>query len=166
MIFKQTPLFKNCCCCSVTSLCLTLCNPMDQSTWGSSVLHYLHEFAQIHVHWVSDAISLILCHPLLLLPLIFPSIRVFSSEPALPIRWSKYWSFSFSISPSMNIQGWFTLGVTGLISLLSKGLSGVFSTTTIQKHQFLVPSLLYNPTLTTIHDYQKKHTFDYIDLCQ
>ena len=65
---------------------------------------------------------LILCHPLLLLPSIFPSIRVFYSESVLPIRCSKYWSFSFSISP-MNIQDWFPWGLTGLIALLSKGLS-------------------------------------------
>ena len=67
---------------------------------GSSVLHCLPEFAQIHVHSVSDALCFILCCPLFLLPSIFPSIRVFSSELALRIRWPKYWSFSFSISPS------------------------------------------------------------------
>ena len=77
----------------------------------------------------------ILCHPLLLLPLIFPSIRVFSNESVLRIRWSKYWS-SASVLP-MNIQDSFPLGWTGWISLLSKGLSRVFSDTTVQKHQFL-----------------------------
>ena len=75
---------------------------------------------------------LILCHPLLLLPSIFPSIRVFSSESVLCIRCPKYWS---SVLP-MNIQGWFPLELTGLISLLSKGLSRVFSSTTVWKHQF------------------------------
>ena len=78
---------------------------------------------------------LILCHPFLLLPSIFPSIRVFFNKLVLHIRWPKYWSFSFSISPS-NIHDWFPLGLTGLISLLSKGLSRVFSNTTVQKHQF------------------------------
>ena len=78
---------------------------------------------------------LILCRPLLLLPSIFPSIKVFSNESALRIRWPKYWSFSFSISLPMNIQDWFPLGWTGWISLQSKGLSRVFSTT-VQKHQF------------------------------
>ena len=73
---------------------------------------------------------LILCRPLLLLSSIFPRIRVFSSESVLHIRWPKYWSFSFSISPPMNIQNWFPLELTGLISLLSKGLSIVFSNTT------------------------------------
>ena len=86
--------------CSVAKLCLTLCNPMDCSTPGFPVLHYLLEFAQAHVHSVSDAIHLILYHPLLLLPSIFPSIRIFSNESVLCIRWPKYWSFSFSMSPS------------------------------------------------------------------
>ena len=70
---------------------------------------------------------LILCRPLLLLPPIPPSIRVFSNGSALHIRWLKYWSFSFSISPSVSIQGWFPSGLTGLIILLYKGLSRVFS---------------------------------------
>ena len=99
---------------------------------------------------------LILCHPLFLLPSVFRGIRVFSRESALHIRWSKYWSFSLTIILPMNIQGWFPLGLTGLISFLSKGLSRVFSNTTIQKHQFLVLSLLYGPTLTSVHDYWKK----------
>ena len=68
---------------------------------------------------------LILCQPLLLLSSIFPSIRVFSNESALRIRWPKYWSFSIMISPSKNIQGWFPLGLTDLISLLSKGLLSI-----------------------------------------
>ena len=72
---------------------------MDYSMAGFPVLHHLPELAQTHVHWVSDVIQHILCHPLLLLPSIFPSIRVFSSESALHIRWPKYCSFSFRISP-------------------------------------------------------------------
>ena len=83
---------------------------------------------------------LILCHPLLLLPLIFPSIRVFSSELALCSRWPKYWSFSFSIIPSKEIQGWSSVW-TGWISLQSKGLSRVFSNITVQKHQFFSAQL-------------------------
>ena len=79
---------------------------------------------------------LILCCPLLLLPSMFPSIRVFSKEPALRIRWPKYWSFSFTSVLPMNTQGWSPLAWTGWISLQSKGLSRVFSNTTVQKHQF------------------------------
>ena len=79
---------------------------------------------------------LILCCPLLFLPLIFPSIRVFSNELVLHIRWPKYWSFSFSISPSNEHSGLISFRLTGWISLQSKGLSRVFSNTAVQKHQF------------------------------
>ena len=85
---------------------------------------------------------LILSCPLLLLPSIFPSIRVFSNESVLCIRWPKYWSFSFSISP-MNIQGWFPLGLTGLISMQSRGLSRVFYNKKVQKHQFFWHSAFF-----------------------
>ena len=85
---------------------LSLCNLMDCSMPGFPVLHYLPEFAQAHVHWVSDAIQLPhLLLPLVLLPSIFPSIRVFYSESVLCIRWPKYWSFSFSLSPSNEYSG-------------------------------------------------------------
>ena len=79
---------------------------------------------------------LILCRPLLLLPSIFPSIRVFSNESVLCIRWPMYWSFSFIISPTNKYSEEISLGWTGWISLQSKGLSKVFSNTTVQKHQF------------------------------
>ena len=85
--------------CSVTQPCLTLCDLKDCGMPGFPVLHHLLELLQTHVHWVSDAIQL--SHPLpciLLLPSIFPSVRVFSNESALCIRWPKYWSFSFSPS--------------------------------------------------------------------
>ena len=82
---------------------------------------------------------LILCCPLLLLPSVFPSIRVFSSEPALHIKWPKYRNVSFSISSSNEYSGLISFRIDWLISLLSKGLSRVFSSTTIQKHQFFGP---------------------------
>ena len=86
---------------SVTQLCLTICNPMDCSTLALPVHHQLSELTQTHVHRVSEPSNhLILCCPLLLLPSTFPSIRVFSNESALHIRWPKYWTFSFSLSPS------------------------------------------------------------------
>ena len=78
----------------------------------------------------------ILCCPFLLLPSIFPSLRVFSNESVLRIRWPKYCSFSFSISPSNEYSGLIPLGRTGWIFFQSKGLSRVFSNTTVQKHQF------------------------------
>ena len=129
-----------CYCCSVTQSCLTLCDPMDCRTPGLSVHHQLPELAQTHIHLVDDAIQhLILCHPLLLLPSVFPSIRVFSNESVLHIRWPKYWSFSFSISPSNEYSGLISFRIDWLDLLAvqgSKGLSGVFSNTTVQKHQF------------------------------
>ena len=85
--------------------------------------------------------DLILCHTLLLLPLIFPSIRVFSNESVLPIRWPKYWNFSCSISPSNEYSGLLPLEWTGWISLQSKELSRVFSNTTVKKQQFFGPQL-------------------------
>ena len=120
---------------SVDQSCLTPCNPMDCSMPGLPVHHQLPEFTQTHVHWVDDAIQPF--YPLLSLLLlsIFPSVRIFSSESALRIRWLKYWSVSFSISPSKT-QDWSPLGWTGCISLQSKGFSRVFSNTTVQKHQF------------------------------
>ena len=84
---------------------------------------------------VMPSSHLILCHPLLLLPPVPPSIRVFSNESSLRMRWPKYWSFSFNISPSNEHQDWSPLGWTGWISLQSKGLPRVFSNTTVQKHQ-------------------------------
>ena len=87
---------------SVAQSCPTLCDPINRSTPGLPVHHQLPGFTQTHVHRVGDAISshLILCRPLFLLPPIPPSIRVFSSESTLRMRWPKYCSFSFSISPS------------------------------------------------------------------
>ena len=126
-----------CCCCSEANSCPILCDPMECSMPGLPVLHYLLEFAQTHVHWITDAIQP--SHPLLpllLLLSIFPSIRVFSSELARCIWWPKCWSFTLASVLPVNIQGWFPLELTGWIALLSKGLSRVFSNTTVQKHQF------------------------------
>ena len=86
---------------------------------------------------VMPSSHLILCRPLLLLPPIPPSIRVFSNESTLRMRWPKDWSFSFSIIPSKEIPGLISSEWTGWISLQSKGLSRLFSNTTVQKHQFL-----------------------------
>ena len=123
--------------CSVAKLCLSLCNPMDGSTLGFPVLPYLPVFAQIHVHWVVVLFNhLIFCHPLLLF------LQSFTASGYFLMSWlftSGGQSIGTSASASvllMNIQDWFPLVLTGLISLQSKGLSRVFSNTTIQKHQF------------------------------
>ena len=153
------------CSCSVIKSCWTLCDPMDCSMPDYPVLHHLPELTQTHVHWVDDAIKQSSPLPPPSPPaLIFPIISIFSNELALPIRWPKNWSLSIVLPK--NIQHCFPLGLTGLISLLFKGFSRVFSSTTIQKHQFLCANLLYDPSLTSIHDYGKKHSFDYMDFCQ
>ena len=118
---------------SVTQSCQTLCNPMDCSAPDFPVHQQLPELTHMSIESMMPSNHLILCR-LLLLPSIFPSIRVFSNESVLHIRWPKYWNFSFNIP--MNIQDWFPLGWTGWIFLLSKELSRVFSNTTVQKHQF------------------------------
>ena len=125
---------------SVAQSCLTLPPPMTAAWQASlSITNSWSSPKCMALELVMPSNHLILCHLLLLLPSIFPNIRVFSNESALHIRWPKYWSFSFNISPSnehpMIIQ-WSPLGWTGWISLQSKGLSRDFSNTTIQKHQF------------------------------
>ena len=122
---------------SVAQLCLCLCDPMNRSTPGLPVHHQLLSSLRLtSIESVMPCIHLILCCPLLPLPPIPPSIRVFSSESTLCMRWPKYWSFSFTISPSSEHQDWFPSKWTGWTSLQSKGLWRVFANTTVQKHQF------------------------------
>ena len=106
---------------------------------------------------------LILCHPFLLLPSIFPSIRVFSNESALCNRWPKYWSFSSGLS--INSQGWLPLGWTGLISCSPRDSQESSPAPQFKSTKSSVLSLLYGPTLTSVHDYWKNHSFDYMNLC-
>ena len=121
---------------SVAQSCPTLCNPMNCSMPGLPVHHQLPEFTQpMSIESVMPSNHLILCHPLFFLPSIFPNIEVFSNESALCIRWPKYWSFSFNISPSNEHPGLisFRMVWNGWISLQSKGHSRVFSNTTVDK---------------------------------
>ena len=124
------------CCCSVAKLYLVLCDLMGRSTPGFSVLYYLLELLKLmSIELVMLSNHLFLCCPLLL-PSIFPRIRIFSNELAVHIRWPKNWTSSFRTGLPMNIQCWFPLGFTGLILLNSKGFSRVFSSTAIGKHRF------------------------------
>ena len=150
---------------SVAQSCLTLCDPMNQSTPASlSITNSWSLPKLMSIKSVMPSNHLILCRPLLLLPSIFPSIRVFSNESALCIRWPKYWSFpSTSVLPmnTQNTQDWSPLGWNGWISLQSKGLSRVFSNTTVQKHQFFGTQLsLWSNSLTSTHDCWKNHSLD------
>ena len=104
---------------------------------GFPVHNQLPKFTQTYVHWVSDSIQhAILCRPILFPPLVFTSVRVFSNESPLYIRWPKYWTSSFSISPSNDYSGLISFRMDWRVSLQSKGLSRVFSSTTVQKHHF------------------------------
>ena len=137
---------------------MTLCNPMDCSRPddGIPVHHQLPEFTQTRVHRISDAIQP--SHPLsspLLLPSIFPSIRVFSSEPVLRIRWSKYWSFSFSITPSNKYSGLISFRIDWLDLLAVQGALKSSPATQFKSISSLALSFLYGPTLTSMHDYWK-----------
>ena len=136
----------------VTQLCPTLCDPIDCSTPCFPVHHYSRSLLKrMSSESVIPFNHLILCCPLLLLPSISSRIRVFSNESALHIRWPTYWSFSFNISPSNEYFfriDWFDL-------LAGQG--------TIESSSAL--SLLYDPTLISIHDYCKNHSFGYMDLC-
>ena len=110
---------------------------MDHSTRGLPIQHQLQSPPKLmSIESVMPSNPLILCHPLLCLPSIFPSIRVFSNESALLIRWPKYWSFSFNISPSNEHPGLISFRMDWLDLLAVQGLSRVFSNTTVQKHQF------------------------------
>ena len=143
---------------SVAQSCLTLCDPMNHSTPDLPVHHHLPEFTQTHVHRVSDASShLILCRPLLLLPPIPPSIRVFSNESDLHVWWPKYWSFSFSIIPSKETLGlifrmdWLDLlAIQGTLKSLLQHHSS--------KESILRCSAFF--IVTSIHDHWKNHSLD------
>ena len=140
--------YKICCCCSVAKSCQTLCNPMDCSTPGFPVLHYFPEFAQTHVHWVSDAIQP--THPLS--PPFPPALSLFQHQGLFPSCGKSIWASALASVLLMNIQGSIPLEFTGLISFLSRGLSSVFSSTIIQKHQFsgTQPTLWSNSHICTL----------------
>jgi len=150
------------CCCSVVS---TLCNPMGCSMSGFPILHYLPEFAQTLVHWVMmPSNHLILCCPLLLLPSVFPSIMVFSSESALRIKWPKCWSIS--ISPSSECSGLISFSVDWFDLLAVQG-----TLKSLLQHHSLNALILWCAAFfmaqlshPSIHDYWRNHNFDYMDL--
>ena len=126
---------------SVAQLCPTLCDPMNRSTPGLPVHHQLPEFTQIHVHQVGDAIqpSHPLSSPSPPAPPIPPSIRVFSNESTLRMRWPKYWSFSFSMSPSNEYSGLIFFRMDWLDILAVQGLSRIFSRVRVSSNEWALP---------------------------
>ena len=143
-------------------------SPLGWTDWislhskASLVLHCLLEFAQTHVSkLVTLSNHLILFRPLLLMPSIFPSIRVFPNESALRIRWSRYWSFSFSISPSNEHPGLISSRMDWLDLLAVQGTLKSLLQHHSSKASILRPSAFFtSPTLTSIHDHWKNHSLD------
>ena len=117
------------------------------------------------IELVMPSNHLILCHPLLLLPSIFPSIRVFSNESVLPIRWPKYWSFSFNISPSNEYSGLISFRMDWLDLRSPRDSQDSSPTPQFKSISSLVLSFLCSPTLTSLQDYWKSHSFYQMDLC-
>ena len=145
---------------SVAQSCLTLCDPMDYSTPGFAVYQNSWSLLRLKsIDWVMPSNHLILCLPLFLLPSVFASIRVFSSESVLHIRCPKYCSFSFSIRTEFPLDG--------LVGSPCSPRDSQESSPTLHFKSInsLVCSFLYSPTLTYIHDHWKNHSFDETDQC-
>ena len=122
---------------SVAQSCTTLCNPRNRSNQAAlSITNSQSSLRLTSIESVMPSSHLVLGCPLLLQPTISPSIKVFSNESTLRVRWPKYWTFGFSIIPSKEIPGPISFRMDWLDLLQSKGLSRVFSNTTVQKHQF------------------------------
>ena len=141
-------------------------------TWhcvpGFPVHHQLPESTQTQVHWVGDGNQT--SHPLsssshLLLPSVFPRIRVLSNESALHISFPKYWSFSFNISPSNEHPGLISFRMDWLHLFAFQGTLRSLLHTTVQNINCLAVIFLYNPNLTPLHNYWKNRSLDYTDLC-
>ena len=152
-----------CCCCSVQSLSRIR---LFATTWTAahqaslSITNSQTLLSLMSIESVMPSNHLILCRHPLLLPSIFPSIRVFSDESALRIRWPKYWSFSFSISPSSEHPGLISFKMDWLDLLAVQGTLESSPTPQFKSIYASVLSFLYSPTLTSIHDYWKNHSFD------
>ena len=159
-----TQLFENCVSsvCSVAQSCQTLCNPWTAARQASlSITNSQSLLRLMSIQLVMPSNCLILCRPLLFPPSVFPSIRVFSSESVLHIRWPKYWSFSFSISPSNEYSGLISFRLDWFDRLaVQETLKGLLQYHSSKASVLLHLSFLYGPTLTSIHDYWKNHSFD------
>ena len=146
---------------SVTQLCPALCCPMDWARQASlSFIISWSLLSLMSIESVMPSNHLILCHPLLLLPSIFPSIRVISNESALHIRSPKYWSFSFSITHFSEYSGLISFKIEWFNVPAIRDSQESSPTPQFKSINYLALSLIYGPTLTSIHDYWKNHSFD------
>ena len=152
-------------CCSVAKSCPALCDPIWTAACQAFLSFTISQslLKTTPTESVMPSNHLILCCPLLLLPSIFPRIRVSSKEPVLHIRWPKYWSFSFSMSPSSEYSGLISFRTDWLDLLAVQGTLRVFSSTTVWKHQFFSAQPSLSPSLTSTPDYWKNHSFDSTD---
>ena len=137
---------------------------MDCSMPGFTVLHYL-TLTLMSIELMIPSNHPILCHPFLLLPSIIPSIRVFSSELTLPIRWPKYWSFSFNVSPSNEYSGLISFRIDWFDPCCPRDFQESFPTPQFESISSSLFNLFYSPTLISVCDYRKNHSFDYTDHC-
>ena len=139
---------------SCVELFATPWNTAHQAPLSNTYTQSLLKLMSIELVMPSNHLTL--CHPLLLLPSIFPSIRIFSNESVLRIRWPKCWNFSFIISPSKEYSGFISYRIAWFDLFAAQGFKSTDS---------LALSFLCGPTLTSIHDYWKNHTFEHMDLC-
>ena len=144
-----------------------LCYPTDCSTRGLPVHHHSRRLLKLmSFESVMPSNHFILCRPFLFSPSIFPSIRVFSHKSVLLITWPKYWSFSFSTSPSSEYSGLISFRIDWLDLLAVQGtLKRLLQQHSSKGINSLILSFLHSPTLTSIHDYWKNHSLDKMDLC-
>ena len=141
--------------------CPTLCSSMDCSMPGFlSITKFQSLLKLMCIESLTPSNHLILCHPLLLPPSIFPSIRVFSNESVLHIRWPKYWNFSFSISPFSEYSGLISFRIDWFDLVAVQGTLKSSSTPQFKSINSSVLSFLHSPTLTSIHDHRKNHSLD------
>ena len=146
---------------SVAQLCLTLCNPMN-TAWQASSLSVTNSWTLLKLMSIESVVPsshLILCCPLLP-PSVFTSIRIFSNESVLHIRWPTYWSFNFSINPSNEYSGLISFKIGWFDLLAVQRTLKSSPTPQFKSISSSVLSFLYSPTLTSIHDYWKNHKFD------
>ena len=145
--------------CSDVSDFETPCTAALQASMSITKSHSLLTLMSIESVMASNHLNL--CHPLLLLPSIFPNVRVFSNGSVLPIRWPKYWSFSFSISPSNEYSGLISFRIDWFDLLAVQGtLKSPSPTPQFKSINSSALSLLHSPTLTSIHDHWKNHCLD------
>ena len=154
--------------CSIAQLYPTLCSPMNREAHQASLSLTISQNLPKFMSTASVMLSshLILWHPLLFLPSILPSIRDFSNESTVHIRWTKYWSFTFSISPSNEYSGLISFRIDWFDLLAIQGSLRMSSVPQFEGINSLALHLLYGTALTSLHNYWKDHSLEYMDLCR